>query len=65
MVRTATRTPRSRIWPRWRSPASLGTKYGDTISSSLRVRYGVEPMTALWLRLWRGILGVLVPEHLL
>ncbi len=29
------------------------------------VRHGVEPMTALWLRLWRGILGALIPEHML
>lgn len=29
------------------------------------VRYDVEPMTGLWLRLWRGLLGALVPEHML
>ncbi len=29
------------------------------------VRYTVEPMSSPWLRLWRGILGVLIPEHLL
>ena len=29
------------------------------------VRHGVEPATGPWLRLWRGILGVLVPEHML
>ena len=29
------------------------------------VHYDVEPMTPVWLRLWRGILGVVIPEHLL
>jgi cardiolipin synthase C len=29
------------------------------------VRHGVEPATGPWLGLWRGILGVLVPEHML
>jgi len=29
------------------------------------VRYDVEPMTELWLRVWRDVLGVLIPEHLL
>jgi len=29
------------------------------------VRYDVEPMTELWLRLWRNALGALIPEHLL
>ena len=29
------------------------------------VRYDVEPVAGPWLRLWRGILGVLVPEHML
>ncbi len=28
-------------------------------------RYAKEPMTDFWLRLWQGILGVLIPEHLL
>ena len=27
------------------------------------VRYDVEPMSSLWLRLWRGVLGALIPEH--
>ena len=29
------------------------------------VRHGVEPVAGPWLRLWRGILGVLIPEHML
>ena len=29
------------------------------------VRHDVEPAAGPWLRLWRGILGVLIPEHLL
>lgn len=29
------------------------------------VRYDSEPMSGLWLRLWRGLLGVLIPEHML
>ncbi len=29
------------------------------------VHYDVEPMSSLWLRLWRGVLGALIPEHLL
>ena len=29
------------------------------------VRYDSEPMSALWLRLWRALLGVLIPEHML
>jgi putative cardiolipin synthase len=29
------------------------------------VRYDVEPMTEVWLRLWRNVLGALIPEHLL
>ena len=29
------------------------------------VRYDVEPVAGPWLRLWRDILGVLVPEHML
>ncbi len=29
------------------------------------VSYDVEPMSGLWLRLWRGVLGALIPEHLL
>ena len=28
-------------------------------------RYAIEPMTGIWLRLWQGILGALIPEHLL
>jgi len=27
------------------------------------LRYDVEPMSSLWLRLWRGVLGALIPEH--
>ena len=37
----------------------------ETEEGGEAVRHRVEPMTALWLRLWRGILGVLVPEHML
>jgi len=33
--------------------------------SEQTVRYSVEPMTSPWLRLWREILGALIPEHLL
>ena len=29
------------------------------------VHYDVEPMSSRWLRLWRGVLGALIPEHLL
>ena len=29
------------------------------------VRYNREPMSGLWLRLWRSLLGVLIPEHML
>lgn len=29
------------------------------------VRYDAEPMAGPWLRLWRGVLGALIPEHLL
>ena len=29
------------------------------------MRYDREPMSGLWLRLWRGLLGVLIPEHML
>lgn len=29
------------------------------------MRYGVEPMTSAWLRLWRRLLGALIPEHML
>lgn len=28
-------------------------------------RYDVEPMTSAWLRLWRRLLGALIPEHML
>ncbi|MBK6294641.1 MAG: hypothetical protein IPF55_10365 [Rhodoferax sp.] len=27
--------------------------------------YDVEPLTGPWLRLWRNLLGVLIPEHML
>ena len=29
------------------------------------VRHDVEPMTSIWLRLWRWKLGLVIPEHLL
>ncbi len=29
------------------------------------MRYDVEPMTSAWLRLWRSLLGALIPEHML
>ena len=29
------------------------------------VRYDVEPMSDLWLRLWRDVLGASIPEHML
>ena len=29
------------------------------------MRYDVEPLTSAWLRLWRSLLGVLIPEHML
>ena len=29
------------------------------------VVYDKEPMTSSWMRLWRGVLGVLLPEHML
>ena len=29
------------------------------------VRYDVEPMAGLWLRLWRNFLGAVIPERLL
>ncbi len=29
------------------------------------VHHDVEPMTGFWLRLWRDVLGALIPEHLL
>ena len=29
------------------------------------VRYGDEPMSSAWLRLWRSVLGALIPERLL
>ena len=44
---------------------AMDTLEWKTEEEGKTVRYGVEPMTALWLRLWRGILGVLVPEHML
>lgn len=37
----------------------------DTQEGEQTVRYTVEPMSGPWLRLWRAILGVLIPEHLL
>ncbi len=43
----------------------MGRLEWKTDEGGKTVRYGVEPMTTLWLRLWRGILGVLVPEHML
>ena len=36
-----------------------------TEEQGLPVRYDSEPMTELWHRLWRGVLGLLIPEHLL
>ena len=30
-----------------------------------RARHDVEPMTSAWQRLWRGLLGALIPEHML
>jgi cardiolipin synthase C len=27
------------------------------------VRHDAEPMSSVWLRLWRGVLGALIPEH--
>jgi len=42
------------------SRIAWSTEEGDAI-----VRYDVEPVTGPWLRLWRSILGVLVPEHML
>ena len=29
------------------------------------VRYETEPMSTPWQRLWRDVLGMLIPEHLL
>ena len=29
------------------------------------MRYDLEPMTNAWLRLWRSLLGVVIPEHML
>ncbi len=43
----------------------MGRLEWKTQEGGKTVRHGVEPMTALWLRLWRGILGALIPEHML
>lgn len=37
----------------------------DTNEGGSTVRYGAEPMTGFWWRLWRDVLGALIPEHLL
>ena len=37
----------------------------STQVESTAMRYDREPMSGLWLRLWRGLLGVLIPEHML
>jgi putative cardiolipin synthase len=35
----------------------------STEDAGKTVRYDVEPMSSLWLRLWRAVLGALIPEH--
>ena len=37
----------------------------DTNEGGSTVRYDAEPMTGFWWRLWRDVLGALIPEHLL
>ena len=36
-----------------------------TEQDGTRARHDVEPMTSAWQRLWRGLLGALIPEHML
>lgn len=41
---------------------ALGWRTGE---GGKTVHYDAEPMSRLWLGLWRGVLGALIPEHLL
>ena len=36
-----------------------------TEEDEITTRYDTEPMAGAWLRIWRGVLGALIPEHLL
>ena len=47
------------------APTGSGALEWLTEEGGKPVRYDVEPMTELWLRVWRDLLGALIPEHLL
>jgi cardiolipin synthase C len=46
-----------------RSAAGSGRLEWVTDEGGRRVRHGVEPITQAWLRLWRMVLGAVIPEH--
>lgn len=46
-------------------PTGSGAREWLTEEGGKSVRYDVEPMTELWLRAWRDLLGALIPEHML